>query len=219
LLPILQHGANGYVLQVNVPSFSSFYFAGSNVSLPLQLLSFTGALQNNATALLNWKTTNEINTSRFIVERSTDAVHFSPIGTVAASGNTSYDVNYSFKDADVANQSSQNVFYRLKMIDIDAAYTYSNVVRILLPGTKGILTLSPNPAADDIKASIVSAAECNATWQIIDIAGRLVMQNAVLLKKGENEVKINLKSLTSGTYYLKIAGSCIDLKTKFQKME
>ena len=218
VLSDLQHGANGYVLQINVPSFSSFYFAGSNVNLPLSLLSFTGSLQNNSIALLNWKTTNEINTSRFLVERSIDGTHFNQIGIVNASGNTTADVNYTFKDFDVANQSSQNVFYRLKMVDIDAKYTYSNTVRIALPGTKGIITVSPNPAAEDIKATIVSAADCNATWQVIDNAGRLVMQNTVLLKKGDNDLKINLQGIPSGSYYLKIEGTCIDLKTRFQKL-
>jgi hypothetical protein len=64
------HGANGYMLQGDITSFSSFYFAANNFTLPLDLLSFTGQLQNNNSVLLNWKTENEISTSYFIVERS-----------------------------------------------------------------------------------------------------------------------------------------------------
>jgi hypothetical protein len=75
------HGANGYMLQSdNITGFSSFYFASSNVILPVRLLTFTGSLQNNNSVLLSWKTENEINTSHFIVERSIDGSNFNNIG-------------------------------------------------------------------------------------------------------------------------------------------
>src|SRR4030095_10449989 len=80
------HGANGYMLQGDITSFSSFYFSSSNFTLPLDLLTFTGRLQNNNSVLLNWKTENEINTSHFVVERSADGNNFSGIGNVSANG-------------------------------------------------------------------------------------------------------------------------------------
>ena len=84
------HGANGYMLQGDITSFSSFYFAAINsftlFTLPLDLLSFTGQLQNNNSVLLNWKTENEINTSYYVVERSADGIRYNGIGNVAANG-------------------------------------------------------------------------------------------------------------------------------------
>jgi glucose/arabinose dehydrogenase len=218
ILTDLQQGANGYVLQVNVSGFSSFYFAGSNATLPLDLITFTGSLQNNTTTLLNWKTNNEINSSHFDVERSSDGQNFSKIGTVDAIVNSTTETSYSFKDFDVTNQPSLIVFYRLKMFDKDGTYKYSNIVRISLPGTKGLITLSPNPAIDNIRANIISSGECNAEWQVIDITGRVLLKNNTSFKTGNNELIINVDKLASGSYFLKIKGACIDIKTKFQKL-
>ena len=214
----LQHGANGYVLQVEVSGFSSFYFAASNATLPLQLLTFTGSLQNNTATLLKWKTTNETNTSHFFVERSVDAQSFDQIARVAANGNTATESNYSYNDVDVAGLHSQNIFYRLKMYDNSGTYKYSSVIRVTMPGIEGDLSISPNPAITEVKASITSAEDCAANWQIIDAAGRVSLQNSTSFKKGKNELIIDISQLASGFYYLKIKGGCIDLKSKFQKL-
>jgi hypothetical protein len=214
----LQQGANGYVLQVNVNGFSSFYFAANNAALPLQLLSFTGSLQNNSVTVLKWKTTNEVNTSHFIVERSTDMQNFDQIGNVAANGNSSAEANYSLNDLEVANLQSQNIFYRLKMFDNTGTYRYSNIIRVTIPGIQSDLSISPNPVVGDVNAKVTSAEACNAEWQVIDNAGRVSLQNTASLKKGNNNLIINISQLASGPYFLKIAGACIDLKTKFQKL-
>ncbi|MEP7238751.1 MAG: PQQ-dependent sugar dehydrogenase [Ferruginibacter sp.] len=218
LVPDLTQGANGYVLQVDVTGFSSFYFGSSNISLPLNLLTFTGTLQNSNTTLLKWKTTNEINTSHFFVERSTDGQAFDQIGRVNATGNSTTESNYNYNDNDVANLQAPNVFYRLKMYDNTGTYRYSNVIRVTMPGIPSDMTLSPNPASSDVKASITSSDACNADWQVIDYSGRILLQNTTSLKKGNNDVIINISQLPAGSYYLKVKGDCIDLKNKFQKL-
>ena len=218
LLTDLQHGSNGYVLQVNVTGFSSFYFGANNVSLPLNLLTFTGTLQSNNTTALKWKTTNEINTSHFFIERSTDAQYFDQIGRVAANGNAATESNYNYNDLDVENLQSQYVFYRLKMYDNNGTYKYSNVIKVTMPTIQSEITVSPNPAVTEANSKIVSADACNADWQIIDNAGRILLQNTTSLKKGQNVLSVNISQLASGLYYLKIKGDCIDLKTKFQKL-
>jgi hypothetical protein len=111
------------VLQVNVDGFSSFYFGEPNIILPLDLLTFTGSLQNDNTTLLKWKTENEINTSHFVVERSIDAVNFYPLGNVTAIGNNTIANNYSFLDNDAANQQTLVLFYRLKITDRDGRFS------------------------------------------------------------------------------------------------
>ncbi|MGB4844994.1 MAG: PQQ-dependent sugar dehydrogenase [Ferruginibacter sp.] len=214
----LAHGVNGYVLQVNVSGFSSFYFAANNITVPLNLLTFTGTLQNNVATLLNWKTANEINSSHFDIERSDDGRQFNQIGTVAGTGNSSTETSYNYTDADVTNLLSQYAFYRLKMVDIGGLYKYSNTIKVTLPEIKGGITISPNPAIGELKAKIISPAAGNAAWQIIDNGGRVIMSNTALLKKGSNELVININSLAAGSYYLKISGTNIDSETKFQKL-
>lgn len=214
----LAHGPNGYVLQVDVTGFSTFYFAESNAVLPLDLLTFTGSLQNNTATLLKWKTNNEINTSHFIVERSIDGTNFNTIGSVTASGNSSTILNYSFNDADAANQGALILYYRLKVADLNGSFKYSNIINVSLPVTKGAITVSPNPASNELKAAITSPVTGNASWQIIDNAGRTIMYSNTLLKKGSNSISININQLAAGSYYLYISGQGIDMKTKFQKL-
>jgi len=70
----------------------------------------------------------------------------------------------------------------------------------------------------DVKASVTSAEDCDAEWQVIDAAGRVLLKNSVSLRKGNNDLNINMSQIPSGTYYLKIKGTCIELRSKFQKL-
>jgi len=152
------------------------------------------------------------------VERSIDGTNFNGIGSVAASGNTSVSRDYTFNDVDAANQGVPVLYYRLKVVDINGSYKYSNTISITLPVTKGAITVSPNPALNELKASVVSPVAGNAVWQIIDNTGRSIMYGNTLLKKGTNDLPISIKRLAAGTYYLRVSGTNLDVKTQFQKL-
>lgn len=210
------HGANGYMLQGNITNFSSFYFASANIPLPLNLLSFKGSFKDNAT-LLEWETTNEVNTSQFIVERSADGQNFKDIGTVAAK-NVSGDNNYTFTDNDAIHQPVSILYYRLKMTDRDGSFTYSNVVTIVLPVITGKLTVSPNPASDHVMVSIATTSDAKIRWSITDNTGRVMIQNTTQLKKGNNIFSVNTSRLSNGIYYLSLIGGGLDQKVKLEKL-
>jgi trimeric autotransporter adhesin len=212
------HGANGYVIQANISEFSSFYFAASNITLPVNLLTFTGSLQADGSALLNWETASEINTSHFKVERSNDGTNFYSIGQVAALGNTTTTHSYSFTDADAARQQSPVIYYRLKMVDIDGASAYSTIVPIALGNIVGKLSVYPNPVQDAVTTEVVAVNSGPANWQIVDNNGRVLLQNKIMLIKGKNSFNINLQSLSAGVYYLKVTGQDIDKSVKIQKL-
>jgi glucose/arabinose dehydrogenase len=211
-------GANGYVLQGTVSSFSTFYFGPSTMTtLPLNLITFKGSLRNNIT-LLDWETANEINTSNFLVERSTDGRNFQQIGTVTATGNTSVNNKYSYADYDVTRQSSSVVYYRLKIVDNDGSYTYSDIVTITLPFITSKVALFPNPAAHEVNVTITTAVDGKVKWQLIDNAGRIVNHSSIAAKKGNNNIVINLNRLSTGTYFLIVSGADIDQKVKLEKL-
>lgn len=213
----LVHGSNGYVLQIAVPGFSTFYFATSNITLPVTLVSFTGVLQNNAT-LLNWETANELNTAHFVVERSIDNASFDAIGTVAAHGTTSTNNNYSYTDNDVTNLPSNVIYYRLKIVDIDGSSKYSNTIVINLADVAGRVSVYPNPATSSIKVTISAGADGKGQWKLTDNIGQVVMQSSATLRKGNNNVVIDINKLAAGVYYLNVAGPGIDQKIKVQKL-
>jgi glucose/arabinose dehydrogenase len=213
----LEHGPNGYVLQGDVSSFSSFYFGAINITLPLDLITFKGSLQNNAT-LLQWETANENNTSHFAVERSTDGRSFEGIGTVAALGNSVNANKYSYIDNNVSNLSSTIIYYRLKMIDADGQYSYSQVITIYLADITGRVVISPNPAKHETRVMITASLSGTVKWKLVDNNGRVVMQDAVYVNRGSNNFTINLNSLSGGLYYLNISGAGIDQNMKLQKL-
>jgi len=212
------HGTNGYMLQGSISSFSSFYFSSSNITLPLDLLSFIGVLQNNNT-LLKWRTANEVNVSRFQVERSTDGTRFNEIGAVSANGNNIAGsvFDYSFTDIEAGNLPSLILYYRLRIVDIDGSFKYSNIVSVSLGAITGKLSVSPNPVINQLKVNISSPTDGRIQWKLFDNTGRVVLQNAELVRKGDNTFTIMMNKLSKGSYYLSVSGT-IDQKIKLQKL-
>ncbi|TMI95040.1 MAG: hypothetical protein E6H08_07285 [Bacteroidetes bacterium] len=218
------HGANGYMLQGNITSFSSFYFAANTFTLftlPLDLLSFTGHLQNDNSVLLNWKTENEINTSHFVIERSADGTRFNGIENVTANGrnNAGASFNYSFTDNDAINQSSQRLYYRLRMVDIDGNFKYSNIISVSFPLITSKLSISPNPVLTTVRVAITSEADGRVHWKLTDNVGRVIQKGSENVKKGAgNNFTINMNKLPAGTYNLNAIGAGIDQNVKMQKL-
>jgi trimeric autotransporter adhesin len=214
----LQHGANGYVLQTAVSSFSTFYFAANSIVLPVDLLTFSGTLQSNLSTLLTWKTENELNTARFELERSIDGNNFNQIASLKAAGNSNSILNYSYTDNDAIEQQTNTIYYRLKIINTDGSFKYSNIITISLPITKVVITIAPNPVVNDVKGNIISPIAGNVTLRIFDNAGRMVLQTNVFVKKGSNNFTQNIIQLAKGAYYLDISGNGIISRSKFQKL-
>ncbi len=212
------HGANGYVLQGNISSFSSFYFATSNVTLPLTIIDFTGNLQQNNTVLLKWKTTNEINSSHFEVERSIDGSRFTSIGTVQATGDISNTTNYSLVDANAINQNSNVIYYRLKIVDKNGLYTYSKIVVVRLNGFVTKVNVMPNPVSSEAIVTIEAASYGKVSLNLYDNSGRLILNKLVQVQQGAGNVfKIDMSKMARGIYILDATGNGIDEKIKIQK--
>ncbi len=213
------HGSQGYMLQGSISSFSSFYFGSTALTLPLDLLTFTGSLQTDNTVLLKWKTENEVNTSHFEVERSADGSNFSAIGTVAADNSTSTTHNYSYIDMDAANQQSLILYYRLKMVDANGAYSYSNIISVLFNDITGAVIVNPNPVVSAAQVRVTAPAPGKIQWKLLDNAGRSVQENFMQVRKGNgNSFTINMDKFAAGVYYLKVTGNGIDQKIKIQKL-
>ena len=194
----------GYVLQADISSFSSFYFENPDmITLPLQLISFKGTLQENA-AMLKWETTNENNTSHFEVERSINGQQFEKIGTVSASGNTSTTVKYSYTDYDVTKQSSAIVYYRLKLADKDAKYSYSNIINLNIGQPSYPIVVYPNPVSDvlNLKVSLLSTQHIHV--QVTDMQGRVLYRKTKLVRGGTEEININTKSWPAQSYSIRV---------------
>ena len=163
-------------------------------TLPLSLTSFTGET-NSQSNVLTWMTSQEMNTSHFIVERSTTG-SWSEIGRVEASGNSSSDITYSFTDQSPAAVAQ----YRLKMVDIDGRFTYSNTIKLSRTSDGAFeMKVYPNPARDVLNVSISFAQELD--MKIIGSNGQLIQQKKLA---PQNNHSINISSLRSGVYILQL---------------
>ncbi|MFI5133183.1 MAG: PQQ-dependent sugar dehydrogenase [Chitinophagales bacterium] len=192
------HGTNGYILQGNISSFSTFYFSSSNIVLPLQLLSFTGSAQNN-TALLKWVTTNEKNVSGFMIERSINGADFKNIGSATAKGNSNSTNEYSYIDYDAANQLSQVVYYRLKMVDVNGSFSYSQVVSVTFTSFYTLL-VHPNPVQQILYVHSGKNIPKPLRLQLYDLNGRVLKNELSFL----NDFSTDVSMLKSGLYILKL---------------
>ncbi|MBV4356837.1 T9SS type A sorting domain-containing protein [Pinibacter aurantiacus] len=161
--------------------------------LPLKLLSFT-AKQSNSASLLNWTVSEQQNTATFIVERSTDGVTYSKIGTVAAAGNYAGKQTYSFTDANTATGPN---YYRLKMVDIDGKFTYSPVKTVNFDAAALSLQITPNPTQG---VCYVKGLTQPAVIKLIDVNGRvLLVQNGVT-----SSSPISVTSLARAVYFVQV---------------
>lgn len=171
-------------------------------TLPLKLTSFTGSLQNQH-GILNWRTSSESNTSHFEIQKSFDGQRYSKIGSVKAAGNSSSTREYGFSDKEQAQAVN---YYRLKMIDNDGKYTYSNTVLLRNASARQSPTVLNNPFNNhlDIRFPKLPAGEVNI--QLANGNGTII-QSQRLPSISQNLYRFNIArsaSLSKGVYVLTI---------------
>ncbi|MFM2139612.1 MAG: hypothetical protein RJA57_1919 [Bacteroidota bacterium] len=130
-------------------TFSPFSVGSNLTTLPVSWLSFTGQKQGDV-VLLKWATASEVNTRDFQIEHSTDARSWSAVGTIAAAGNSTSTLQYSYVHQQPVKNNARN-YYRIKQRDIDGRETYSSIVTIIYNGSGFDFNVFPNPATDVIK--------------------------------------------------------------------
>src|SRR5262249_28868886 len=119
---------------------------------------------------------------------------------------------------DAVTMSASIVYYRLKIVDIDGHFNYSNIVSISLADVAGRVTVFPNPATDKTNLTISATTDGRVRWKIMDNAGRTILQSTADVKKGRNNVIINVNKLASGVYYLHVSGAGVDQKVKLRRI-
>lgn len=129
-------GQNGVLMNktgsllVNIASEGSVVQVGcSNAVFPVEYEYFQ-AFKNDGDVILDWATTQEINSSHFLVERSNNGVDFTSLGGVSAAGMSDEEVKYQFRDDTPPSQGM--IYYRLKQVDLDGQFSYSSTVQVFV---------------------------------------------------------------------------------------
>lgn len=173
-------------------------WAGLNV-IPVTLTSFTGEYKNGNTSL-EWKTENEINNNRFEIEQSINGRDFTKVGTVAAGNAALHTKSYQFTHI---NPAAGNNFYRLKQIDNDGKYTFSNTIRISVSRFEGVRAFYS--AGKNITVTTNSNFSSFVQLSLCSTDGRQLSTCGITLRNNYEWKLANQPA--PGIYYIKITGS------------
>jgi hypothetical protein len=202
----------GYYAEFEVTDFSEFWLNNGGLDgatpLPVKLISFTGQRVGND-AQLQWQVSDELNVLQYELEvaRNTEdlqAGRFSKIGQVASRGNSTSIQQYRFTDTEPNKKGMY--YYRLKMVDKNASFTYSSVRPVVFadPITWQVY---PNPSAGLFHLTYQLNTAEQLTAQLFDNKGRLMQQYT---KEGSGSwqkftIDLSNKIYASGVYLLKVS--------------
>jgi FG-GAP-like repeat/IPT/TIG domain len=200
IVAVVGNGATGVVTVASPTSsgsLSGFTFdAADSTSTPagFQLLQFVGALVNNK-PLLQWTTINDAGVAYYAVERSIDSLQFTDIGTVAS--DSTGNINYTYNFTDSAPRDGIN-YYRLKIQDTTAAFSYSATVAVQPLSTT--MPVYPNPVKYGFFLVDLPDISKTSQFRLSDLNGRVIQTLSV--PAGVAQQRINVPGLIPGTYSL-----------------
>jgi Secretion system C-terminal sorting domain len=187
---------------------------GSPLGLPIELVSFS-ATTTFLNAQLRWNTATEINNAEFEVERrplpgpplqgeGTQA--WVPVGSIPGAGNSNSPRTYSFTDQ-VGTAGTYS--YRLKQIDNNGAFTYSQEIQIevgLAPRTFSLLQNYPNPFNPTTTIGFTVPSDGRATLKVYNTIGQEVatLFNDVASAGEYHQAVFDASRLASGIYFARI---------------
>jgi hypothetical protein len=173
------------------------------IPLSVDLINFSAEKNGTASTSVVWEVMNELNFSHYELERSVDGLNFSKIYSINANCVSENTCDYLYKDI----SHVKTVYYRLKMIDIDGEYKYSQIISLDENGSNSInYTLVSSFVNDNLLNVIINSKKKTiANYTLYNTAGNIVFsEKNINITTGYNENRINISKLSSGVYILKI---------------
>lgn len=192
-------------------SFSPYGVGTDPITTPVELLDF-GAVQKENTVEVYWATASEINNDHFVVERSNDGITFSDIENIQGAGNSNSILNYQTIDNNPLQGYS---YYRLKQVDYDGAFSYSNIVSVFFGSSSAIGYSNFVSNSEHISFNVNNSELKPFTVQIIDITGRIAYSSDYTEVSETVSVEIPLYNFVPGIYCLVISNNSKFTTNKF----
>jgi Secretion system C-terminal sorting domain/Ig-like domain CHU_C associated len=184
---------NGFYLQLPLNHFTIFAATtSSNTVLPLELVSFNGYAKNNSN-ILAWRTEAEQNFSHFELQHGLNGIDFETMSQIKAKGQGS-DYGYTHQ-----NPTATTHYYRLKMVDNDGVFKFSQVISLNKNETK-TLKIYPNPTKNSIN---IVTSDYNQPMRLYSINGALLMQ------KNQTVEQLDISALPTGMYFLHVGSDVL----------
>ncbi len=187
---------------VDLPIYVFGTCTESDAPLPVELLFFRGNETQNGISL-NWQTASEENNRGFQIDRSKDGVNWEMLDFIEGNRRSTTTQNYHFLDKAPIQSSN---YYRLKQIDFDGQFAYSNIIIVDLKLSNSKVITYPNPVQDKLN--------------ITNAAGELILYNSIgqIMKKAvvtEETFQIDMSGLNNGIYLLELTKSNGSRTTNF----
>jgi hypothetical protein len=164
-----------------------------------------GLSKLNNSVSVSWGIATEINANNYFVEKSTDAINFSSIGTVAAKNLG----KYSFTDASPASGTN---YYRIKEVDFSGEYQYSKIATINLTETHTSLNIVDNPVTNGrLVLQMNNYTQGSYTINIFTAAGQKVLSTSLNHPGGSLTQTLQMPMLNKGIYFVQTVGNNLNL--------
>ncbi|MEY4928043.1 MAG: hypothetical protein RI894_2479, partial [Bacteroidota bacterium] len=189
----------GFYLGFNLNHFTIFTATTNNIVLPVKLLSFSGHADGD-TDRLEWATATESNNKGFEVLYSGNGIDFKTLGFVDGAGDSNSEQHYTFMHQLAALEEATaegGGYYKLKQVDTDRNFEYSNTIFISRPHHLG-LRVFPNPTKDVVN---IISTDKSQTTALYDITGLLIYRFDTIPDS------IDIRTLAAGTYILRIGSN------------
>lgn len=170
--------------------------ANSSGVLPVELTHFAARTKDDMVEL-DWTTATELNNDFFQIEHSRDGIQFQPVGKVKGEGTTTEIINYNFMHRQPVGGTN---YYRLKQVDYDGAFEYSDIVVAEVNSRTGGVQIYPNPTIDKAVIQMNERPE-RVTFTLTTLLGQRLD-----LQPGQSDAgwELDLSSLPKGVYILQM---------------
>lgn len=163
------------------------------ISLPVTLTNFTATVVDGSTHV-SWQTTQELNSSVFEVEHSTDGAQWTKTGSVKAAGSISLTHDYSFIHA---QPDPGKNYYRLKIVDRDGSWELSQAISVTIKTPAGV-RIYPVPVVDYLVIEAMGFGE-NLPYTILNAKGKEMKRGVIT----QNNQRIPIPDLPAGLYFFR----------------
>jgi hypothetical protein len=178
--------------------------------LPVSFINFT-AKATTAGVQLNWKVASETNNKQYIIKRSTDGKNFSLVTNVLGAGTSIIAQSYSHTDQSV---SEGTYYYKLEQEDLDGTVNYLATQVVKIGFSASNVNVYPNPAKGEVTVALASGNY--QKFSVVGLQGNTLINGNI--NNNDNELKLDLSNLSTGTYIIKLIGATGNTSTRVIKL-
>jgi hypothetical protein len=212
---------SGSITVNKLSSFSEYTFGSTSSNdnaLPVELTTFEVQPLGNEAAKLSWATASETHNRHFSVQRRLGD-QWQTIGEVAGAGTTTEPQDYAWRDENV--NPGETYYYRLKQVDYDGSYEYSDIKAVKLNGNeepdgRHELAIFPNPVSERLRYQYAGEDQAEVRVVIRNAYGQEVLSGKRDLKAGSTD-ELSVQHLTPGQYVLILQSQDLRLQKRFVK--